>query len=178
MATVDFYKYEKKEVLNYFDQFADYEIDLTSYLQKFSQDGYPITFSNLQPVKTKVKNIFSKINVDIDFKNSPSDFESYTIKDDDTPINISFNKYGLVDYWWIIFAFNKIENPYKQWPLNHEEIITLVDALYLKEKKYNKLTYYNLIFEANEAKRKILLPTISLIVSTIVDYRRLIQKGS
>ena len=177
MATVADYKYEKAEVMSYFEQFNDYEIDLTKYLTNFSTSANPLTLSNTQPVKVKVKNLFTKIQTTIDLKNNPSDFSTHIIEDYEDAIQISKKYYGIIDYWWLIYSINNITDPYKDWPLTNDEVSKLADVLYTKEGKYTKEAYQDLLFEQNENKRKILIPSIDIVVYMMTEYNRLVLQS-
>jgi len=142
---------------SYFDQYSDMEIDFSKYIEKKSTD-INYNFSNDQPVKTTIKNLFTHYNLIDTFKKNIDIIFNYTIKDTDTPEKISYDLYRTTDFWWVIFIFNNIQNPFLDWPLNQDHLNQLVDLLYQDERKYSKETYYQFIFDRNEQRRNIILP--------------------
>lgn len=55
-------------------------------------------------------NILNTISFDTD-NMSPSIYELYTIEAGDTYTYISFKKYNTINLWWLVCAFNNIQNP-------------------------------------------------------------------
>lgn len=60
----------------------------------------------------------------------------YIVKDNDWWENISYEKYGTPDYWWILPLINKIENPFETlipgqrlYVLKNEYINTILNNL-------------------------------------------------
>jgi len=50
-------------------------------------------------------------------------YESYIIKDGDTPEDVSFYFYDSYDYWYLILMLNSREDPFYDWPITNEEIL-------------------------------------------------------
>jgi len=151
MATQSYQNY------SFFDQFPETEIDLTQFIKRFSTET-PYDFSNIQPVKTTLKNLFELTEVVDSFRRNVATFERYNIVDGERIENVSFKKYGTVDWWWIIALFNEIKNPFTQWPMNENQIVELVDRLVESENKYSRDAYYQMVFERNEERRSITIP--------------------
>jgi hypothetical protein len=175
MALVSDYQYESAEIFSYFDQFADYEVDLTKYLQNFSSDTYQLNLSSMQPAKVTLKNLFTKIAIEVDFKKYSESFATYVIIDGDDIFKISNDHYGKIDYWWLIYLLNDIMDPLKDWPLSHNELNRLAEILYTHEGKYTLETYYHLLFEQNEKKRIILLPSTNTVVDILTQFHKIKQ---
>lgn len=176
MALVSDYKYENAEIFSYFDQFMEYQVDLTPYLKNFSTSAHSLKFSNKQPNNITIRDIFTKVIVEIDYKKYASNFETYSIKDNEDIFSICYRKYNKIDYWWIIFVLNNIQDPLRDWPFMHEEVIKLASILYEKEGKYTLDAYYNLLFERNEKKRIIILPDMSTIREMLTQFNLLTRK--
>lgn len=153
---------------SYFDQFQDIEIDLGPYISSIS-NGY--TLSNRQPVKTKIKNLFTKYDLILNLRQNINFFEKYEIPEDELPEVTSFKKYQTTDFWWLVLVFNKIENPFLEWPLTQEQINKMADYLFETEGKYTRKTYYEFLFERNESKRSILLPLPTILNEIVWLYQ-------
>jgi hypothetical protein len=159
---------------SYLDQFLDMEIDLTGYLLSIPTTGEKYILSNKQPVITTVKNLFTKFDIVYNYKNNINAITTYTINDGDFIEAVSHKIYGNVQYWWVIAIFNDIKEPFKDWPLSQEQVITISKYLFDNEKKYSYTTYLNFIFEKNETKRKIIVPNIDTLKEIIWQFRQAI----
>lgn len=157
---------------SYLDQFVDMEIDLTKYLESIPVTSEKYILSNKQPVITTVKNLFSKFEIVYNFKNNINATVSYVINDGDLLEIVSYKMYNDVQYWWVIAILNDIKEPFKDWPLSQEEVITISKYLYENERKYSYKTYLDFITEKNEAKRTIKIPTIDTLKEIIWQYRQ------
>jgi len=161
---------------NYFDQFKDLEIDLSKFLLNFSNEKYTLKLSNLQPVKTLVKNLFEQYKILETYKRDAASFNTYNVQDNERIENISYKFYNSVDWWWIIALFNDIKNPFFDLPLSEAQLIDLSIRLFEEESKYPQKVYYNLLFEANEKRRKINIPKRAFIADIVWKYREAIIK--
>ena len=161
---------------SYFDQFKDMELDLSKFLANFSKDDYELKFSNLQPVKTTVKNIFEQYRILDRYKIDASSFLQYDIQDNEHIEMISYKFYDTIDFWWIIVAFNDIKNPFFDMPLSDEQLVEYAKILAEREGKYPYPIYYKLLAETNENKRKILIPRKQFIADIVWNYREAILR--
>jgi len=159
---------------SYFDQFKDIEIDLSRYLKNFSTDEYQLKFSNLQPVKVTVKNLFEQYRILDRYKRDASSFIKYTIKDNERVENISYKFYDTPDFWWIILVFNNIKNPFYEMPLAEDQLIQFSRILSIREGKYPQNVYYKLINETNEHRRNIIIPRTAILSDVIWEFREAI----
>lgn len=161
------------------DQLKDTEIDLTKYLKNFSDSNYTLELMNDQPILSVIKNIFSQSTFIKNFKTDAGfNFSDYLIEEGELPEDVSLQFYNSVDYWWIICLFNDITNPLTQWPLNENQIFTIMGDLILKENKYSPITYYNLLFEMNEKRRNIRILESSDLLDVIKSLRDFIGNNS
>lgn len=157
---------------SYFDQFQDIEIDLTSYLKSIPVSKY--SFNNKQPVITTVKNLFTKFDITVDYKNNIDLISKYIIKDNEFIETVSYNIYESTEYWWIITLFNNIRNPFSDWPLSQDQLISIAKKLYEQERKYSFYTYLDFLTEENELKREIIVPNHDTVKDIIWKYRQAI----
>ena len=161
---------------SYFDQFQDMEIDLTLYLKSIPTTA-SYTFNNSQPIKTTIKNLFTKFDIVFDYKNNINLIQSYEIKDNEFIETVAYNVYQDTDFWWIVALFNNIQNPFIDWPLSQSQIIDIAKAKYATERKYSYLTYLNFLTEINDKKRILILPNNDTISDIIWRYRQAILLG-
>jgi len=164
------------ENFSYFEQFSDMEIDLSRLLSYFSTDEYELKFDNTQPVIVKVKNLFEQFKIINNFKNDISTFNNYDIVDGERVETVSYKFYDTVDYWWIIYIFNEIKNPFFDWPLTESQIINLADTLSTSERRFPKDVYYNLIFDENEKRRNIIIPKKEMLSNIVWAFRSEIKE--
>lgn len=57
-------------------------------------------------------------------------FYDYDVKENETPEIIAHKLYGSVEYFWIVLLFNKLMNPYYDFPLNEEQLDDLIVSKY------------------------------------------------
>jgi uncharacterized ubiquitin-like protein YukD len=164
----------KNQNFDYFDQFSDFEIDLTKYLEYYSTSDYTLKFSNLQPTKTTIKNLFDTFAVTIDYaKNRFSLFE-YEILEGELPSYVSYKNFNTNEFWWLIFLLNNIKNPFTEWPLTQVQLNEYTEMLYRDQGKYSKEFYYQYLFTENEKKRVIKLPYQTQLIDVISQFRKAI----
>lgn len=168
---------------SYFDQFGNIEIDLTGYLANLNTcftsptSGFVYSFSNNQPVITTVSNLFTKYDIIFDYTKNIELILRYDIRDNEFPETVSFKTYGSTDYWWIVYVFNNITEPFKQWPFTQNQIVNLANKLYNEERLYSYQTYLDYLIEINEEKRHIILPKPDTVKDIIWKYRQAILNG-
>ncbi|NCP97763.1 hypothetical protein GW796_05920 [archaeon] len=158
---------------SFFDQFPDIEIDLTDYLESLSTtSGTSYIMSNRQPVKTTIKNMFIKYQLDDKYKNDINLINRYEILEGELPDMVSYKNFNTVDFWWLILVFNNITDPLSEWPLSQEQLNTLSDLYFEEEGLYSRNTYYDMLFESNELKRYIILPRTQTLNDIIWAYQQ------
>lgn len=142
----------------YFDQFKDYTANLSRYFIDVNLgNNYKYTFTNKQNANVVLKNIFEHIAITDTFKQNMLFFDRYTVGDDEAIDTIAHKYYGNVNHWWLICIFNNIKNIFTDWVLSTAQLNAIADYQYENEGKYSRDAYYNLLFERNENKRKILV---------------------
>lgn len=163
---------------NYFDQYSDIEIDLTSFLKSMPVSSVNYTLNNVQPVKATIKNLFTKFQIVMDYKNNLNFILNYKVEDDEFMENVSYKVYGSTDYWWIVAVFNDVKEPFKDWPLTQNQLISIATKLYEQERKYSFSTYLDFMSANNEIKRDIILPKNDVVKDIIWKYRQAILSES
>lgn len=164
---------------NYFDQFKDTKVNLTNYLTNLSVSGYDYRFGEKQPVITDLKNLFSHYEVIIEFKKNVDSYIHYLIPEGYTVDRISYDFYETTEFWWIIYIFNNIKNPWLEWPSTQEQLTSFTQLLYNEEGKYSYDTYYKFLQEENEQKKNIIIPKNYAIRDIIWSYRsQILESGN
>lgn len=162
---------------NYFDQFKDVEVDLSPYLQAIKDStGYDYKFSNIQPVKTTLKNLFDKVVLLDSFKKEYINFDTYEVNNNESIEYVSYVAYKTVDYWWIIAIFNDIKDIFYDWVKTEDQIQYIADQLYETENKYSRRVYYDMLVAHNEKRRTLLVLKPEFINTVVSAYRSEIEK--
>jgi hypothetical protein len=71
-------------------------------------------------------------------------FQTYTIKDGETPQSLAKEIYKSQYYDWVILVTNELHNPYFDWPLNQ------LDLERICEERYGDAIYYTRHWEIND----------------------------
>lgn len=103
--------------MSYFQQ-----IPTTSY--EFNQEIY------------SVKDIFKRAAFISEYKPYSDLYQSYLIKDGETPEMIAAELYGSPNFYWVILVFNEIHDMLNDWPLDTNNLTKLCDARYGETGKY------------------------------------------
>lgn len=83
-----------------------------SYFQNFPR----VTYDFPDGVTRNINNLSLRAGIVEEFFELTTNFETYTIKDGDTPEIIAYEKYGDVNMHWIVMLSNNVFNIYKDWP--------------------------------------------------------------
>lgn len=67
-----------------------------------------------------MRDITKNVRIFDDIENDPYSFLPYTVKEGETPEEVSYFYYESVDYVWIVYQSNAIIDPYFQWPLSNK----------------------------------------------------------
>ncbi len=78
---------------------------------------------------TIVKNFFRKVKLRDDAFQYSTIFKTYTVKDGETPQDVSFKFYQNINYYWIILLVNDIQNINTDWGMS-----SIIFEDYIKQK--------------------------------------------
>lgn len=78
----------------------------------------------------KIKDITRRIVVRDKIKENIELYEPYIVKDGETPETIAFDFYGNSNYHWIIILMNNIIDPFYDWILSEQEVLSLTEKNY------------------------------------------------
>lgn len=149
-----------------------------SYFKKFPLTEYKINHNDYLVVNV-TKEVRSSYVFD-----DPQYYIKYDIQDSDTPIIIADKLYGDPELAWTILLFNKIVDPFEDWPLDYDSLLRYAQEKYSDiygihhyksidtglvvdedYPSYNRIPVTNIEYEndINESKRKIKLITSDFI---------------
>jgi hypothetical protein len=161
----------------YFDQYQDVTVDLSPYISIVNSNDFNYSFTNLQPIKVNLKNMFDKITFINDFNKDILNFKFWIIEEDERPENTAYQYYANKELWWAVLLFNNIRNTFEDWPLNEKILSAQADKLFVTEGRYSRNTYYELLHEQNEKKRLIKLIKPQFINEVISKFRSEFEKS-
>jgi hypothetical protein len=101
-------------------------------------------------------------------------YQPYFVRDGERPERIAEKMYGTDKLWWIILVYNKIVNPWEEWPMDNQEIEikTELESRRIYGDNYN-MSQFTEIFDAlsleNESKRSIRLPLATSLMKILQD---------
>jgi len=76
------------------------------------------------------KNISIRPNIVDELLDTVGSFDTYDIKDGDSPETVAFDFYGDVQLHWVIMLANKILNVYRDWPMTTEQFNNFLQQRY------------------------------------------------
>ena len=113
-----------------------------------------------------VKNIFRRVKVRADLEKYTTFFESYSLRDGETPAALAEAIYQDPFLDWVILLVNEITDFYEQWPRTEKDLVDYVDEKYgspetvhhyeTKEVLYNGNVFVKEGIEVNSTWRTVL----------------------
>lgn len=70
-------------------------------------------------------------------------FYDYEVKEDETPEIIAHKLYGSVERFWIVMLFNKLMNPYYDFPVNSSQLNDLIQSKYGYSAETAQITHHH-----------------------------------
>ena len=80
--------------------------------------------------KKLVKNIFRRVILSGKIERYVNSYEAYYIEDGERPESVAYNFYGDPELDWIILTANNITDPYTQWPMDSNTLLSYVNDIY------------------------------------------------
>lgn len=77
-----------------------------------------------------VKNLLRRIGLRSKIKSNASLFDTYDVKNGETPESIAFKLYGDSELHWIIMLMNDITDRYHDWPMSEAQFLQFVNDKY------------------------------------------------
>ena len=99
-----------------------------------------------------VKNLLRRVGVRAKVKSNTSLFDTYDIKNGETPESIAFKLYGEAELHWIIMLVNDITDRYHDWPMTEAQFSQFVHDKY---DNVDAVHHYEISQESGNTKKKI-----------------------
>lgn len=100
------------------------------YFSKLPKTNYSYLDSNYNIQKKLAIDITSRVKVAEYVKIYKTNFNKYTIRDEERPDTLSYKLYDRPDLHWVFFIVNDMVNPYESWPKSSYELNSFVDEKY------------------------------------------------
>jgi PKD repeat protein len=153
----------------------------------------PLMVYNIGGVSKLVTNILTRIAVSDELKANIFLYDSYVVKDGESPEMVSFKFYDNPQYHWVLLITNEIVNHYEQWPISSQSVVDYAKEKYGVSNIYATHHYINsdgfivnsgagtypvsnLEYEinTNDAKRNINILNTNLITPFVKEFTNLI----
>ena len=110
-------------------------------------------------ISKDVTNIFRRVAVRAKVKSNTALFDTYDVRDGETPEMIAHRLYDDATLHWVILLFNEIHDRYHQWPMS-----TIQFEDYLKDKygdNINSVPHYEFTEDSGHNTKKIDVGTVN-----------------
>ena len=99
-----------------------------------------------------VKNLLRRVGVRAKIKTNTSLYDTYDVKNGETPESIAFKLYGNAELHWVIMMINNITDRYHDWPMTEAQFLQ-----FLKDKYSNidGVHHYEISQTSGNTKKKI-----------------------
>ena len=77
-----------------------------------------------------VKNLLRRVGVRAKVKSNASLFDTYDVKNGETPESIAFKLYGDAELHWVVMLLNDITDRYNDWPMSEAQFLQFVNEKY------------------------------------------------
>ena len=77
-----------------------------------------------------VKNLLRRVGVRAKVKSNTSLFDTYDVKNGETPETIAFKMYGDANLHWVVMLLNDITDRYHDWPMSEAQFLQFVNDKY------------------------------------------------
>ena len=81
--------------------------------------------------KTKlVTNLLRRVALRAKIKTNIAVFDTYDVKEGESPESVAFKLYGDAEYHWIVMLMNDITDRYHQWPMTTPQFLSYLEEKY------------------------------------------------
>ena len=77
-----------------------------------------------------VTNLLRRVAIRTKVKANTALFDTYEVREGESPESIAWKLYGDVDYHWIVLLMNDITDRYHEWPLSTPQFLSFLDEKY------------------------------------------------
>ena len=126
-----------------------------------------------------VTNLLRRVVVRTKIEENTSVFDTYDVKEGETPEIIAHKLYGDINLHWVILLFNKVKDRYHDWPMTQRQFDLFMIDKYGQE-NINAVHHYEISQESGHETTKIdigqtntLYPSATLV--TNYEYEQMLQ---
>tara|TARA_B100001113_G_scaffold129494_1_gene105780 strand:- start:2238 stop:2765 length:528 start_codon:yes stop_codon:yes gene_type:complete len=103
-----------------------------------------------------VKNLLRRVGLRSKIKSNAALFDTYDVKNGETPESIAFKLYGDSELHWIIMLMNDITDRYHDWPMSEAQFLQFVNDKYSDP---NGIHHYEIPQSSGDTSKKINIGT-------------------
>ena len=114
-----------------------------------------------------VKNLLRRVALRTKVKTNSLLYDTYDVKEGETPESIAFNLYDDAELHWVIMLVNDITDRYHQWPMRYSQFLQYVNDKY---DDVNAVHHYEIAQTSGDTTTKIEVYSNSALFSGDTDF--------
>ena len=103
-----------------------------------------------------VKNLLRRVGVRAKVKTNTMLYDTYDVKNGETPESIAFKLYDDAELHWVIMLINDITDRFHDWPLSEAQFLQFINDKY---DNVNAVHHYEISQQSGDTKKKINIGT-------------------
>jgi len=103
-----------------------------------------------------VKNLLRRVGVRAKIKTNTMLYDTYDVKNGETPESIAFKLYNDAELHWVIMLINDITDRFHDWPLTEAQFLQFINDKY---DNVNAVHHYEISQQSGDTKKKINIGT-------------------
>jgi hypothetical protein len=103
-----------------------------------------------------VKNLLRRVGVRAKIKTNTMLYDTYDVKNGETPESIAFKLYDDAELHWVIMLINDITDRFHDWPLTEAQFLQFINDKY---DNVNAVHHYEISQQSGDTKKKINIGT-------------------
>jgi len=103
-----------------------------------------------------VKNLLRRVGVRAKVKSNTMLYDTYDVKNGETPESIAFKLYDDAELHWVIMLINDITDRFHEWPLTEAQFLQFINDKY---DDVNAIHHYEISQQSGDTKKKINIGT-------------------
>ena len=114
-----------------------------------------------------VTNLLRRVALNTKVKTNALLYDTYDVKEGETPESIAFKLYGDAEFHWVIMLVNDITDRYHQWPMRYSQFLEYVNDKY---DDVNAVHHYEITQSSGNTNTKIEVYSNSALFSGDTDF--------
>ena len=114
-----------------------------------------------------VTNLLRRVALNTKVKTNALLYDTYDVKEGETPESIAFKLYGDAEFHWVIMLVNDITDRYHQWPMRYSQFLQYVNDKY---DDVNAVHHYEVTQSSGDTTTKIEVYSNSALFSGDTDF--------